>query len=347
MVTSLAPQCGIADYTRHLNDALGGLVEIAWVTDPAGFASVMNEADIVHVQHQYFLFGGVAPWKSTFSRFASQVTAPLVMTVHEIVPSEGSAPRRLALAASNRLHFLNPAIRAYIVHTEADRKRLAAAGVPPDRVHVIRHGVPPVPAMPNRVTARLQLGYGQRFVLTIFGFLSARKDHRLAVDALTHLPANVHLVLAGGRHPDDRTRYVEELEAHIARSGVQDRVTITGYLAPADAAAVMAAADLVLAPFSESSGSGSLAFAFACGRPILASAIPPHMEINRLEPGSVALFAAGDSAALADAVSQLMRSTRGLTRLTEGSRRYASVSGYDVAAERTVAVYHGVVQGTT
>jgi hypothetical protein len=71
------------------------------------------------------------------------------------------------------------------------------------------------------------------------------------------------------------------------------------------------------------------------------------MEINRLEPGSVALFAAGDSAALADAVSQLMRSTRGLTRLTEGSRRYASVSGYDVAAERTVAVYHGVVQGTT
>ncbi|MBM3494020.1 MAG: glycosyltransferase, partial [Armatimonadetes bacterium] len=270
MVSSLAERCGVADYTRYLVAELDQRLEIAWLTDPDGFAPAMNEADIVHVQHQYFLFGGVAPWKSTFRRFADRVTAPLVMTVHEFVAPQGSPPRRLAVAASNRLHFLHPAIRAYIVHTNVDRQKLIEAGVPAQRVHVVRHGVPPAPMLPNRVSARAALGFSQHFVMTIFGFLSQRKGHSLAVDALAHLPGNVRLVLAGGKHPDDRTRYVEELREHIVQAGAEDRVIITGYLSPEDAAATMSATDLVLAPFIEGSGSGSLAYAFACGRPVLA-----------------------------------------------------------------------------
>jgi glycosyltransferase involved in cell wall biosynthesis len=346
MVTSLADRCGIADYTRYLVDALQPHVEVAWLTDPEGFAPVMNEADVVHVQHQYFLFGGVAPWKSTFGRFLKKVSAPLVMTIHEFVAPEGSPARRLALAASNRLNFQRPSIRAFIVHTHQDHEHLCQIGVPSQRIHVIRHGVPAPPPMPSRAQARASLHLGNEFVITIFGFLSRRKGHMLALDALSRLPDTVRLILAGGRHPDDRTSYVTELEARVKDASLAGRAMITGYLEPDQAAAVMAATDLVLAPFTDGSGSGSLAFAFSCGKPILASAIAPHVEINRDEPGSLALFPPGDAEALAEAVSGLMRNARALTRMTEGSRRYASASSYAMVADATVAVYHQAIRET-
>jgi len=343
MVSSLKDQCGIADYTRYLAAELEKQVEVAWLVEPGGFAPVMNEADVVHVQHQYFLFGGVAPWKSTFRRFIEQVTAPVVMTVHEIVTPEGSPPRRLATAAANRMNFRHAAVRAFIVHTQQDRERLAGCGVPPDRIRHIAHGVPPMPPMVDRSAARARLGLTDEFVVTIFGFLSRRKGHTLALEALGKLPANVRLLLAGGRHPDDRTDYVAELERRINESDIAGRARITGYLEPDDAASVMAATDLVLAPFSAGGGSGSLAFAFACGRPILASAIAPHQEINKAEPGALGLFPAGDTDALVQAIRQVIRNPRALTRMTEGSRRYAASHGYDRMADETIAVYHQVV----
>ncbi len=343
MVSSLKERCGIADYTRYLADELEKRVEVAWLVEPDGFAPVMNEADVVHIQHQYFLFGGVAPWKSTFRRFVEQVTAPIVMTVHEFVTPEGSAPRRLALAAANRMNFRQAAIRAFIVHTSQDRERLTECGVRPDLVRHIPHGVPPRPPMPDRSTARAGLGFTDEFVITVFGFLARRKGHMIALDALSKLPANVRLIFAGGPHPDDHTDYVRDLERRLADPELASRARITGYLEPDDAAAVMAATDLVLAPFVSGSGSGSLAFAFACGKPALASAIPAHQEICRAEPGALALFPAGDADSLADSVVQAMRNSRSLTRMAEGSLRYAARHGYDTVADATVAVYRQAI----
>ena len=347
MVSSLKERCGIADYTRYLVAELGKRIEVAWLVQPDDFAPVMNEADIVHVQHQYFLFGGVAPWRSTFKRFIQQIKAPLVMTVHEIVTPEGSPPRRLALTAANRANFRHSSVRAFIVHTEQDRSRLAECGVPPDRIHSIFHGVPPRPPLPDRSTARARLGLTDEFVLTVFGVLSRRKGHNLALDALAKLPPNVRLILAGGQHPDDHSDYVRELERRSADPAIGDRVSITGYLAPDEAESVMAATDLVLAPFISGSGSGSLAFAFACGKPILASAIPPHQEICRADPGAMGLFPPGNAQALAEAVLLAMRNARSRTRMTEGAQRYAARHGYDTMAEATISVYHQVIGAHT
>ncbi|NLH99977.1 MAG: glycosyltransferase [Chthonomonadales bacterium] len=344
MVTSVAEHCGIAAYSRRLVSELERHVEIAWLTDAEHFSPVMNEADIVHVQHQYFLFGGVAPWKSTFRRFAKRVTAPMVMTVHEFVAPAGSPARRLAIASANRMNFGHVGIREFIVHTDQDHNRLASAGVARNRVHVIRHGVPDPPPMPARVQARKELGLEQSFVLTIYGFLARRKGYGLAIEALSMLPPNVRLILAGGRHPDDRTTYADEIERTVTRAGLADRVTITGYLSDEQSATVMAATDLVLAPFEESSGSGSLAYAFSCGKPVVASAIAPNVEINRVVPGALSLFPAGNAAALADAVAHLMRNARALTRLSEGARRYATTFTYGTMAEATVAVYHEAIR---
>jgi len=344
MITSLRPRCGIADYSRMLVDELARHVDVAWIAAPDAFAPVMNEADVVHIQHQYFLFGGVAPWKNTFCRLADQITAPVVVTVHEFVPPSGNMVKRMAISSTNRAQFGHPAIRAFIVHTEADRQSLISCGVAPDRIECVPHPVPPRPYMPPRSEARRKLRLDDRFVVTIFGFLSRRKGHLIAIGALRHLPSNVHLILAGGKHPDDRTGYVDELRAAVAQAGVGDRATITGYLEPDEAAAIMSATDLVLAPFMTGSGSGSMAYAFSCGKPIVASAIAANVEIHRRCPEALALVNDVSPIELAKAVAQLQHDAAALARLAEGSARYATLFPYSRMAEDTVRIYERIAK---
>src|SRR5512135_3004264 len=122
-LTVIAPDravCGVADYARHLTPELARLVDVTHVVTPERFHLDMNDVDVAHLQHQYFLFGGVAPWKSysRFRRFARQVRVPLVVTAHEFVSPTGSPAVRAAVALTNRIHFQSRAVKQIIVHTE-------------------------------------------------------------------------------------------------------------------------------------------------------------------------------------------------------------------------------------
>lgn len=342
MVAPLGARCGVADYTRHLVEALEGHARIAAVVDAAGFGPEHNRCDLVHIQHQYFLFGGVAPWKCRIGRLLRRIERPIVMTAHEFVEPTGGPLRGGAIALTNRLHFGSPAVRSILVHTEWDRARLARFGPNGDRACVVRHGVPTAPALPARDEARRALGLEDRFVVTVFGFLSRRKGHAVAVEALRQMPPDAVLLLAGGRHPDDRTGYVADLEARIDAAGVRERCRVTGYLDEDAVRTVMSATDIVLAPFAESSGSGSLAMAFACRKPILASDIAPHAEIVGDTPGALRLAPVADGAAMAAAAAALRDDSAARERLARGAAAYAERHSYDRVAAETAAVYRAV-----
>jgi len=345
LVAPIQPTCGVADYTRYLAAELGRLVQIAWLVPPAQFQSEMNSADVIHVQHQYFVFGGVAPWKNTFPRFARAVRAPLVMTAHEIVDADGSPLRRLLINVTNRSTFGHPAVRHVVVHTQHDRHRLRPWVRSSTPVTVLRHPVPPAPRLPERVEARRDLGLEGRFVVTIFGFLARNKGHADAIRALAATPPNVFLLIAGGRHPDDRSSYAKDLEGLIQSVGMHARVRVTGYLSPEDVAQVMAATDLALAPFRSGSGSGSLAMALACGRPVLASDAPANAEIAQEMDGGMALFRAGDVAHLAACITDLAQDPERLQQMARASLQYAARYTWAQAAKDTVAVYRSLFGG--
>src|SRR5262249_32917961 len=161
-------------------------------------------------------------------------------------------------------------------HTQRDRERLMALGATAERIEVISVGVPTADPMPDSKLAKREFGLEGRRVVTLFGFLSAKKGHRLAIDTLKQLPDDVTLLFAGDRHPDDRTEYVPNLQAYLAAEGLAERVRMTGYLPDEVIPIVMAATDVAVAPFVQSSGSASLAHLFAYGRAIVASDIAPH-----------------------------------------------------------------------
>lgn len=348
-IAMIAPRretCGIADYADYLVKELRDLVDVdlVYVGKSANFNAARTPAELVHIQHQYFLYGGIAPWRNRFARFARSLKAPAVLTAHEFVELRGSGLRRAAIGLTNRLQFAHRAIRRIIVHTDWDRDRMARAGLDPSRIRVIRHGVPDRPDLPPRSEARQGMGLDDRFVVTLFGFLSRRKGHVLALDALKRLPDSVTLLFAGGRHPDDRTTYAEDLERRIESDGLRGRARITGYLSPNAVNQVMSATDLVLAPFAESSGSGSLALGFACGRPILGSDIPPHQEMLAESAGCMETFSEYTAGSLADAVIELYSDAERLRKLAAGSAAYAEKHSYHRAALGTAALYRAVLE---
>ena len=345
MIGPQRPECGIADYTSQLVEALRPLVNrIAYVTaDDA--ARSPAPYDIVHIQHQYFLFGGVAPWKTRFARLARSLRQAAVMTVHEIVEPEGDPLHQAGVRLTNRLTFSHRAIRGFIVHTLSDCVRLSRCGVPADRIVVIRHGVPDPLPTPAREECRWHLGLDGRFVLLMPGFLSRRKGHLVAIEALRLLPPEWTLLIAGGRHPDDTTSYADEVRQTIDAAGLRERVRITGYLSASDLAQAYVASDLVLAPSLAESGSGSLALAFAHGRPIVASDIPAHGEIVADHPGSMGLFPSGSAADLAAEIAAVGSVPEARAALAEGSRCYAMAHSYAEVARQTVALYDTVLAG--
>jgi glycosyltransferase involved in cell wall biosynthesis len=263
------------------------------------------------------------------------------MTVHEIArpKPDASPPEAWMIAAVNRANFLHPAIRRWIVHTEGDRQELAALGAPAERVHRMTHGVPDALPMPDGARAKRILGLEGRRAVTLFGFLAAKKGHGLALAALPQLPTDVTLLFAGDRHPDDHTDYVPNLRAEIGRNGLSDRVRITGYLPDEQVPVVMAATDVAIAPFAHSSGSGSLANLLAYARPVVASDIAPHQEIDRETPACLSLFRSGDPGDLAAQIRAVLDSADRRLELEAAARAYAARHSYANMARETLAVY--------
>jgi glycosyltransferase involved in cell wall biosynthesis len=325
----------------------------------------LNRGDVAHVQHQYVFFGGVAPHRAKFAHVLSAARVPVVLTVHEV--DEGSGFKSFLVQRLNRQSFLHPQVRLIIVHSEPLAESLRRVGVPAERISILPMPIPssknpPPPTPPTRGGERRQQtsrssweglggqqtplplweGSGEgknKTVLTIFGFIVARKGYDVALRALRELPEEFVLLIAGGKHFADRTGYVEELQADIRRLGLEKRVRITGYLQEEELAQAMSATDIALAPFHSMSASASVAELLGHGKPVIASDLPPLRALAQ-EVGSITLFAAGDGRELVERIRQVAR------QQTEGTVVLPPVkAGYSFRelAEATADIYRRVV----
>jgi glycosyltransferase involved in cell wall biosynthesis len=373
MWTSWQTRCGIASYTGSLVEelrALGVEVDVVPVpyTDrsPATVEETLarlNRADLVHIQHEYTFFGGVAPRSCSLPLYFSRLKVPRVVTAHTVftaaellrLPQE---TRRRQWLAKRLLSLYPPYVRyvermpfagaaAVIVHTGAARERMLRRGLDPKRVHVLAAGIPrPSPAggSPEEVAAaRRRFGLEEGRIATIFGYVTPEKGYDVALDALAKLPAGIRLVVAGGPRVEREAGHLEALKEQIRSRGLSDRVTITGYLEEADVAAVMGLSDLVLVPHTVANGSYSVMIALAYGKPVLASDLDCFRDIHA-DGEPVELFRAGDAAALAERLSFLLVSPGSRRQLAGRAGEYAARRSWTEVARRTLDIYEGVIR---
>jgi glycosyltransferase involved in cell wall biosynthesis len=363
---------GIADYARHLSDALASKgVRVDPVTlgyyercrpfydDAAARASL---GDICHVQYNYVYFNGEPPYRNTFLYFASRLSKPLVMTVHEIrmrpVSGGGAGPKAVLYAIASPVlnawsagyhRKMYGLAKAVIVHTRAHLDCVRRLIRDPDRAALIPHGVPPV-SEPDRLfpkeEAKRSLGLAGRKVLSILGFINSKKGYEAALAALLRLAEDTVLLIAGGRMTDGRVdvEYEKRLRADISAMSLDARVKVTGYLDADGIRRAMAATDIVLAPYSPSAASGALALAIGYGKAIVASDIPVHAEICERAP-CLRLFRSGDAKDLAEKIAAVSEDGSERRRLSEAALRYAAEYSYIKTASKTMEIYKALACG--
>ncbi len=240
--------------------------------------------------------------------------AGVVATEHLFLPT---TPRRTLAARRllDRLVDQHVAVSEALGSVLLERFHLRS-----DRVRVIPNGIVPAAPPAPAAVARLRddwLGRASWAAIVVPARLDRQKGHATLLAALPRVPG-VLAVLAGDGPERGR------LEQLAGTLGVADRVLFLGHRE--DAAAVMAAADLVVLPSFAEGMPLAVLEACALGRPVIASDVGGVGEVLPREAGR--LVPAGDAAALAEAIEAVLADPAAAARM--------GVAGTRAAAEFTV-----------
>jgi glycosyltransferase involved in cell wall biosynthesis len=228
---------------------------------------------------------------------------PVVVTLHDVFTREGLWDRVLSPAAVG-LRRLGSVAASLVVHSEEERGRLDGL-VPDGKVEVVPHFVEVRGPLPDRTASRAALGLTGQRAITLLGYITKRRGHRLVIDALRALPEDV-VALFVGTTIEGRDHVAEGLREHAEALGLAERVRFLGFLPEEDLEAVLAATDVALCPFERMSASGALATWLSAGRPIVATDLAPCRELRAMRPGALHLFRPFEAEALARCISETL-----------------------------------------
>lgn len=204
-------------------------------------------------------------------------------------------PRRLIVRTANRA-------AGSIGVCSALMESLAELGADAKKLHVMRNGVDLERFRPiDRAEARRHVGIPlPNQVLLSVGYLIERKGHDIAIKALSSLPEEVVLVIAGSG-PER-----ENLERLASALGLDNRVQFVGQVANEDLKWWYSAADALVLCSSREGWANVLLEAMACGTPAIATDIWGTPEVIAA-PEAGRLMKARTPEALVEAWSDLRR----------------------------------------
>jgi polysaccharide biosynthesis protein PslF len=246
-------------------------------------AAILNNFDVVVVQHEYGIYGG--PDGNQVLAILERVTVPVIVVLHTVLVAPTPHQREVL----ERVVAMSDAV---VTMTPTARLRLFEGyKVDKDRVTVIPHG-----AADNRSPDGPMLPGDQPTILT-WGLLGPGKGVEWVIDALGELrdlePAPRYLVV-GETHPKVVERegeaYRRSLAVRAAAGGVGHLVEFDArYLDVTALNRIVAGADIVILPYDsrDQVTSGVLVEALAAGKPVIATGFPHAVELLGVGTGLV------------------------------------------------------------
>jgi glycosyltransferase involved in cell wall biosynthesis len=327
-------RCGLATFTRDLRNAVATALpeaeclvvamndrgrsydypaEVRVAFDdadpdaPRRAAEWLNlaNADVVSLQHEYGIFGG--PAGSHVLHLLRDLRMPVHTTLHTVLARPAADQRRVmdeVLSLSTRV----------AVMTERGRDLLQRVyGVADERIDVIPHGIPETEFVdPNFHKDRF--GIEGADVLLTFGLLSPNKGIEHVIAAMPEIvarhPRAVYLVV-GATHPHLLREHGEGYRDSLVRLandlGVANHVVFHDrYVDMEELLAFIGAADIYVTPYlnEDQITSGTLAYAFGCGKAVLSTPYWHALELLADGRGIVVPFR--DPAAIAREAAGLL-----------------------------------------
>lgn len=306
IISSYPPcKCGIATYTYHLQKAFkynNLAINISIITPIARedkniiypeevtnfivknkreqygkIANYINksEADLVLLQHEFGLFGGRDG--EYIIEILKNIKIPLVSYLHT-TPIMGKVENK-----SHKIKILKEIAKLsqkVIVPAEiALRKMVVEYGFKKNKLQCIRHGTPAVDYVKQDV-ARKQLGVKEKKIISSVGLINLCKGIDLIVESLPFIVKkhnNVFYYIVGKVHPGKKKeadKFLKRIWARASELNVSKHIKrVDEYLTDKKLIKYFQASDIYLTPYSRSEqvSSGTLAYAFACGRCVVST----------------------------------------------------------------------------
>lgn len=291
--------CGIATYTRTLEDAL----DIDYHRTPLRLRSLnvfhyvrqsvragMTDSDIIHVQHEYDIYGpkSIASWFvfPTLWIISTLRGRPLVITFHSAWGEETVEPPLVGLKwAYLRLNnWMLAHVVDYAIFLSEDTRKTFEETASLSSVEVIAHGVPTDIHPTAREEACSRLGLDtDRDIVAEPGFVRPQKGYHTFLDIAERVP-EATFVIGGGTHEDEYEEYMAEV-----RSRCGDDIVVTGVLDDEEFHALFNAMDLAVLPYESVTQSGILNWCIAYEVPVLGTDVDRFQELAA-EYGFPAVF---------------------------------------------------------
>lgn len=300
--------------------------------DAAGLrhaVAVLDGCDVVIVQHEYGIYGGIDGDEAL--AVLGALTTPAIVVLHTVLAAPTAGQRRV-------LEQLCSLAAAVVVMTRTAAGLLGGYAIDPAKVRVIPHGVAPKTGAGTAHPLRSE-------VLT-WGLIGPGKGIEWGIRAMAQLadllPRPTYTVI-GQTHPKvlakDGERYRDGLLALVDRLGLAGSVRLDGrYLEPEQLAAAVDAADVVVLPYDsrDQVTSGVLVEAIAAGVPVVATAFPHAREL--LDPGPGLVVAHEDPRAIADAVRAILTQPDLAHRMRAAGSLTAAETSWSEIAQRYMVI---------
>ena len=270
----------------------------------ADFLNFSN-ADIVSLQHEYGIYGGAAG--SHVLGLLRDLRMPVVTTLHTVLAEPNGDQRRVT-------EQLADVSARLIVMTEKGKSLLQEVyGIADSKITVIAHGIPDMPFVdPNFLKDKF--GVEGKPVALTFGLLAPNKGIEYALRAiptvLRDFPNFMYIVL-GATHPNlvraKGEAYRLSLERLAGDLGIKRSVIFYNrFVELHELSEFLGAADLYLTPYLNPAQitSGTLAYAFGCGKAVIST---PYWHAEELlADGRGVLVPFADSEAIAREICALL-----------------------------------------
>jgi glycosyltransferase involved in cell wall biosynthesis len=352
-------ECGIATYTQYLNRAVrqkenetfvisqvGGLgknvIDIFWQESISLATQVYNASakvtpDIVHVQHEFGLYGNQKSVQIIELLVKYRLVGiPVVTTLHTVFPTLHDDEKIL-------LRLIVSESAAVIVHEQFQKDVLVKHFGSAEKIHVIPHGVRDVEVIAD-AKAKLEIE-GKKAVLLCGYFRPTKGFHKIVeiFPAICKKVKDPVLVIAGKARGLEYLDYQKRFFEAINNSPENGRILVLrGQFPQKTFDTILSASDVVVLPYEAGAQSGIMAQCYAFGKPVVTSDLYAFQVSLSHSGGGLTC---DNDEAFVDNIVKILNDDSLRGGLGDNIRRYVKNEvSWDIVADKTLAVYHKIVR---
>lgn len=337
--------CGINDYTTSLESVLdvphertgikSGSLDVLHYTKQT-IAAVRSDADIVHLQHEYGVFGPatLCSWPVLFILLLTNLFSrtSVVVTLHTAWDRETPDPplvwlKLLYIWLNNRLLFL-AAEHVIFLSESAEDRLVSKYGI--EHYSRLPHGVQVDTIDVTSDEARDALGWNRDEEIVVMpGYIRPQKGYETFLEVARR--DERRYIVAGGLRNEEHENYVTE-----TFSDPPENLERTGILEFDEFRMVFVAADLCYLPYDQANQSGIVNWAFAHGLPVVGSDLRYFQTLSKETDGVMVTESPDDARAKID---EFFSDETVRERMREAALAFADENSMEAVAAEHEKIY--------